>query len=63
MKITNKLTIGLHKRFACLWIDECGILTIQLGWFILEYEHDVCPICGELRGDCCCEDTLCGRNY
>jgi hypothetical protein len=33
------ITIGWHKRFALLWINEAGILTIQIAWLILEIER------------------------
>jgi hypothetical protein len=34
--IIGNHSIGLHRRFAFLWIHEAGMLTIQFGWLIVE---------------------------
>jgi hypothetical protein len=35
----ESLEIGFHRRFAFVYIAECGVASLQVGFLILEWEY------------------------
>ena len=41
-----KIVIGIHRRFAFYWLDEAGLAVLQIGWLIVELDHEgLCVAC------------------
>jgi hypothetical protein len=34
-----KITASIHRRWSLLWLDEAGVLTIQVGRVLIEVAH------------------------